>query len=448
MDAKTLQEYINNHNLHRIAEQKSYYMGKHPAILAPMAKPAPDARISVPFLRKAVDDMAGYMAKPGLIQYEGDGYEEVLSPIFDDNEEPIITQNLFKKSCIHGIAFEVHWMEGGKDQFAIIPNEQGIPVYSNDIRPKLLEFIWIKKIGDVNQAVIYGPQSVDTWVDNKGWQLIDSEPHGYNKVPVVIYTINFDKENLFDHVREIVDLYDRLLSQDISNEAARYQAAILAMAERIDSTPDENGFSMVDKLKQIGVIDGLGSDQPVQSKIGFITKDVPTAFIQLALTTSKNLIYEMLGIPNPDQQNGSSETSGYAMALKNMTFEFLCSSIEGNFIRGLQDRIRLIAGHTIYNFDGTQISVKMGRNTPFDLERNATVAAQLTGIWDKEAILSLFPPTILSDDAKERILSEPEDEGIFSGQETQTEPESSPEDDMEDNQEDMNSQPDATDDGL
>ena len=202
----------------------------------------------------------------------------------------------------------------------------------------------------------------------------------------------------------MVDLYDRLLSQDISNEAARYQAAILAMAERIDTTPDENGFSMVDKLKQIGVIDGLGSEQPVQSKIGFITKDVPTGCIQLALTTTKNLIYEMLGIPNPDQQNGSSETSGYAMALKNMTFEFLCSSIEGNFIRGLQDRIRLIGGHVLNNFDGTTISIKMGRNTPFDLQQIAIVAAQLMGLWDKQALLDLFPPTVLSDEAKERIL--------------------------------------------
>lgn len=379
-------------------------MGKHPPILAPLPKPDPDARISIPFLRKAVDDMGGYMAKPGLIQYEGDEYEQFLKPIFDQNEEPIITQNLFKKACIHGMSFEVHWMEDGQDQFAIVPTEQGIPVYGDDIRPKLIEFIWLKKIDDKEIAVVYGPDSVDTWTKEKGWTIVESEPHGYGKVPIVIYTINYDKENLFDHCRDMVDLYDRLLSQDISNEAARYQAAILAMAERIDTTPDENGFSMVDKLKQIGVIDGLGSEQPVQSKIGFITKDVPTGFIQLALTTTKNLIYEMLGIPNPDQQNGSSETSGYAMALKNMTFEFLCSSIEGNFIRGLQDRIRLIGGHVLNNFDGTTISIKMGRNTPFDLQQNAIVAAQLMGLWDKQALLDLFPPTVLSDEAKERIL--------------------------------------------
>ena len=379
-------------------------MGKHPPILAPLPKPDPDARISIPFLRKAVDDMGGYMAKPGLIQYEGDEYEQFLKPIFDQNEDPIITQNLFKKACIHGMSFEVHWMEDGQDQFAIVPTEQGIPVYGDDIRPKLIEFIWLKKIDDKEIAVVYGPDSVDTWTKEKGWTIVESEPHGYGKVPIVIYTINYDKENLFDHCRDMVDLYDRLLSQDISNEAARYQAAILAMAERIDTTPDENGFSMVDKLKQIGVIDGLGSEQPVQSKIGFITKDVPTGFIQLALTTTKNLIYEMLGIPNPDQQNGSSETSGYAMALKNMTFEFLCSSIEGNFIRGLQDRIRLIGGHVLNNFDGTTISIKMGRNTPFDLQQNAIVAAQLMGLWDKQALLGLFPPTVLSDEAKERIL--------------------------------------------
>jgi SPP1 family phage portal protein len=410
MDAKTLQEYINKQPLRRILEQKAYYMGKHPPILAPLPKPDPDARISVPFLRKAVDDMAGYMAKPGLIQYEGDEYEEYLKPIFDQNEEPIITQNLFKKACIHGISFEVHWMENGQDQFAIIPTEQGIPVYSNDIRPKLVEFIWLKKIDDKEMAIVYGPDTVDTWAKSKSWEIIDSEPHGYGKVPVVIYTINYDKENLFDHVRDLQDLYDRLLSQDISNEASRYQSAILAMAERIDSTPDENGFSMVDKLKQIGVIDGLGSEQPVQSKIGFITKDVPTNFIQLSLSTAKNDFWNCLGMPNPDQQDGSAETSGYALVIKNMAFEYQCSSIEGNFIRGLQDRVRLIAGHVLNSFDGTKISIKMGRNTPFDLQQNAIVAAQLMGLWDKQALLDLFPPTVLSDEAKERILGAVEEQ--------------------------------------
>jgi SPP1 family phage portal protein len=404
MDSKTLQEYINKQPLRRILEQKAYYMGKHPPILAPLPKPDPDARISVPFLRKAVDDMSGYMAKPGLIQYEGEEYEQYLKPIFDQNEEPIITQNLFKKACIHGISYEVHWMENGQDQFAIVPTEQGIPVYSDDIRPKLIEFIWLKKIDDKEMAVVYGPETVDTWIKEKSWTMVESEPHGYGKVPVVIYTINYDKENLFDHVRDLQDLYDRLLSQDISNEASRYQSAILAMAERIDSTPDENGFSMVDKLKQIGVIDDLGSEQPVQSKIGFITKDVPTNFIQLSLTTAETDLWSCLGMPNPNQQAGTAETSGYAMEIKYRAFETLCSSIEGNFTRGLQDRIRLIAGHVLYKFDGTSISIKMGRNLPYDLYNKAQSAALLMGIWDKEAILGLFPPTVLSDEAKERIL--------------------------------------------
>ena len=85
-------------------EDRAYYLGKHPPINSTPAKPAPDYRVSVPLLRVAVDQLAGYIAKPGSIQYQGDAYDDFLKSIFDDNEETLVTQQAFKSACTHGEA--------------------------------------------------------------------------------------------------------------------------------------------------------------------------------------------------------------------------------------------------------------------------------------------------------------------------------------------------------
>ena len=401
MDQKTLERLISSHNTARINEQEAYYLGKNPALLAPVAKPAPDYRVPVPFARVAVDNMAGYLVAPGNVQYSGAGYEK-LKPIFDANEESIITTNLFKNACKHGIAWEVHWMEEGEPQFAIVPNAQAIPQWSNDIRPKLISFVWYKTVKIEEEAVeiaeVYGLETVERWVKAKnGWARESEEAHGYGKVPVVSYRIDFNGLNLFDHVRDLMDLFDRLISADVANEAARYSNAILALAERLDDESLEN-------LKQLGVLEGLG-DGDVKQKIAFITKDIPTAFIEFAATTTERLLYDMLQMPNPNDENFASGSSGIAQAYKLLGFEFKCSSIEAAFLRGLQDRVRMIAGNAaVSGIDGTSVSITLHRNLPFDVQTNAQIAAQLSGVWDLKAILSLFPDKVLSQEDKERIL--------------------------------------------
>lgn len=399
MDTKQLDQLIND-NLPRaraIAENESYYKGRHPPINSTPRKEAPDYRVSIPLLKVAVDQLAGYVAKPGSVQYIGDEYDTYLKPIYDANEETLITQWAFKQACINDSAFEIHWMQDGKDNFAIVPAGQGIPVYSNSLKPVMLEFVWVRTVDGKETATVYDAEYVTTYVKNdKEFNLIDEEPHGYGKVPVVEFNIDINKCNLFDHAKEIVDAHDRLYSHDIANELEKLANAYLLIRDRISQED-------IDSLKLNAVFQGLGDN--AASAVSFLTKNINTDFLEFSATNLLDMFYAAMQIPNPNDVKSSTPASGYAMMLRNMSFEFMCASIEGVFTRGLQDRIRLILGHSLIGVQANEITIKMNRNSPFDLESMARVSAQLTGILDIEAILDLFPPSLLSDEAKARILA-------------------------------------------
>lgn len=398
IDIKTAEKYIDNHVAKRQKwfENQAYYLGKHPPINSTPVKPAPDYRVSVPLLRVAVDQLAGYVVKPGSVQYEGDAYENVLKPIYDDNEEPLITQQEFKAACTHGEAWEFHWMQDKKFYFAMLPGSEVVPVYTNDLKPKLLAIIWYRWIDNKLNAMIVDDTSRMDYIKDKGWELVLEEKHGFRAVPAVKFQINYDGSNLFDHVKEMVDANDRLYSHDVANELEKYANAILLLRDRLKQEDK-------DDIKYLGMFEGLGEN--VTNAVAYLTKDIKTEFIEFAANNLRDMIYECLQIPNMHNRDKGQATSGYAKMLDNMTFEFLCASIEGAFIRGLQDRVRLICGHVLVNVDGTEVSIKMHRNMPFDLETYAKVAAQLTGTYDLEAILDIFPDYILSKEAKQRILA-------------------------------------------
>jgi SPP1 family phage portal protein len=411
MDAKQLADIIAAHGIKQedYYENEAYYRGRNPAIFAKTPQADPDYRVPVPFIKLAIDTLAGYMAKPGNISYSGPGYDDYLMDVFNANEETLITQDEFKKACVHGESYELHWYDGAP-MFATIPTIQGIPVFSDDLKPRLEGFVRVWKAkDDTDRATHYGPDTVQEWArDKQSWTLISEELHGYGKVPVVIYRVSTEARNIFDHVKELIDAFDRLVSHDLANELERFAKAYLLYANRLEDIPDDTGQTAIDRIKQARTFEDLGDN--VSSKVAFLTKNIQSDFIRFSAETFQDLIYEMMQVPNPRDVKTFSGASGYAMMLKNMSFEFLCASIEGNFIRGLQDRVRLILGHKLVNVPANDVVIKMQRNLPNDLEMLARVSAQLSGTWDKESILKIFPESMLTAEDRQRIIDQGQDQ--------------------------------------
>lgn len=403
MDANELQKYIENHMaiVPKIEQQEAYAKGLNPAIFRPNPKPDPDQRVPIPYCSRAVALLKGYSARPGNIQYsdlDGDTYENTLRPIFNNQDEELITANEFEQGCKHGGMFELHWFMDGEPQFDLIPYSQAIPIWSSDLRPKLLGFIWHRLSGDIELANVYDSEKV-YYFELKGnkWELIAEELHGYGVVPVNAGPFQNGWRNLFDHVLPLVDLADRLISQDVANEAERFNSALLVIKNRLSTALDSDGLSDVDKVKLWRILDG--SEDP-KNEAAFITRDIPTDFIDFAFKTVDRLIYEGLQMPNPNDDNFAT-ASGVAQRFKLLSMEYLFASIEPYFVKFLQNRIKMICNHVLIRKPWDTVQINIIKNLPANEPELVKMAIDLSAITSRETALRALPKSLVPDLVKE-----------------------------------------------
>jgi SPP1 family phage portal protein len=386
----------------RASVQAAYVKGTNPAILAPIAKEDPDSRIPVPFARRAINMILGYMFKEGNITYTGDGYDDALKETFDRNDEGLIDLELAGTALAHGEAWELHWSENGLDSFAQVPIAQCVAVYDDNLKPKLIYFIrhWVKN--NVHYAHVYDDMEMQAYKASNGALYELDGPsivHGYGRVPVVRFGISSDGSNLFDHVVPLVDFYDKIMSEDFANELARFASSYMLMAGRLNDEIGEDGETEIDKIKNTRLFQNLAGEKSVTDQIAFLTKDINATFIDSAADRTERLIYEMLQLFNPNDDS-FAQASGVAQKYKLLGFEYLCTTIATYFSIGLQDRIALIKrldSNMTGNASNTDVTIKMTRNLPDDLLQLAQIAQTLKGILSDETILRLFPSYIVED---------------------------------------------------
>lgn len=404
MDSKEIKKYVEKigQKATKIYSQEAYANGNHVAIYQPPPKSDPDYRKPLPIIRKALDFLIGYMAKPGAITYQGDYYENTLKDIYDLNDEELVNAALLEDACKHGVAYELHWMTDGVKQFYPLPVSQVCPIYSNDLKRRLIGLVWYRETDDDQEICTYytDEYNQDFVLVNGEWMPGPEQPHGYGSVQVNEFHIGRECKNLYDHVLPLVDLIDKLLSEDIANEASRFNAAIMLMAERIDATTkDDLGSTLIDRLKELRLLDGMAPDgSDVRNKVAFVHRDIPTDFIKFAVDTIYGWIYQMLGIPNPDD-DGFASASGSAQAYKLLGLEYLSTRIEAYFSRGLQNRIRLLSGlgsELMEKVDGMdKVTISWTRNLPHNMLELADTTAKLKGTLSDETIIGMFPKSVV-----------------------------------------------------
>lgn len=414
----------------RYNENQAYFRGANPPIFQPLPKSAPDNRIPIPYATKALMQYGGYMGKVGTIVYSGDYYENTLKPIFDYNDESLLTYSEMQEAMKHGWAYEVIWLDkdGSEVNLACIPNNQGYPIYSDDLKKKLTGFIWVREVeGDEDKKTClltyWDAYNQEEWTKSEKdaeWVFVSSIPHaGQGIVPVNIGQINKDGTNLIEHVKPLIDFVDKLFSADVANESERFSNALLLFADRLDQiTQDDQGLTFRDKLKEIGVIDGLNDDP--QKKVQYLVRDIPVEFLKFAYETADKLIHDDLPLIDASSDKVGADTTGIALEWKTWPFELRCADIEAWFSRFLQNRVYIIAkmkGNL--NATATDESYKVDIRFVRNLPRNVTeMVDNFTKVspdgLSLETALKLLPADLVGDPRKEiaRIKAEKPEEVI------------------------------------
>lgn len=408
----TILDFVKNaqenyvHNL-------EYAEGRNPKILNRVLPDdtGPDSRIPVSYARRIINLVAGYMYKPGLIQYgvEDETYEAVLQEVFMANSEPLKTSQLGKQTSIHGVGYEYHYVAGdAMPRFVKLPATEVVPIYSRALEPELLAFTRVVGRGERYQITLVDEKMIREYTMPKdGGELSPAGEeigHFYGRCPLVVYQNNEEMLGDFDPVEPLIDAYDVLVS-DSMNEFDRFAWAYLLL-KGIALSPEQ-----AEKLKRVRMFENLEDT----SDVSFLTKEIDTEFIKFMSDLVRAEIHRQSGIPNLEDYDGAG-ASGKTMTKFIYLMELFTDPKEAYFGEALRVRLELINRIlTLQGRGGDPMSVDiiMNRNAPDNSKEQAEIFQLYAGFVSQKTLLENFADFVDSPQAELDQLQEEGEPNVY-----------------------------------
>ena len=301
----------------------------------------------MPYARSLITIITGFLYKPGLIKYEAGGTEgggfSRIEEAFTLNKEPLLNAELGQDQAIYGEAYELHWIdEDAKENFTRVSPTEIVPVYSFEVRPRLIAAIRLYGTMDEDAwnsqtfVDVYYPDVIQKYVWNHGSLEIreTEQPHPYKAVPIAIFRNNQNSMGDIEPIGGLIDAYDSLVSSYADDEEKFAEAVLLMFGRVLDD-------DAVDKLAKLRVIDGLDKDS---DDLRYLTKDESQSARRDLIALLRNEIYRQSFVPDMTDPAVLGQKSGEAFQYLFALFELMAAVKESYFTQGLRDRLRLGSG--------------------------------------------------------------------------------------------------------
>lgn len=452
-----------------------YYLGKNTTITnRGKAKDVnnPDNRIKVPYGRKIITTYSGYAFRPKFITYkpteteqketpedkslinkvmnkakeifnkkitlETDAYFKQIDDNFKINKEWIKTNRAGRNTAIFGVAYELVYIdsevgfeEGASTEivtknipkFVSVDPREMILLYDYSIEPKIKIAIRFYKTENNNGKVevyynnrveLYNrvKENVENGMGKDTLTLESSNINFFGKPPVVAYYFGDEMNGLIEPVLDLIDAYDVLVS-DSMNEFDRFAFAYLIMkkfglSDMVKKQSPEMTEAALQKLKKKRMFEHL----PEGAEISFLTKDIPTQFIEYMTKLLREQIHIQSHVPDFSMMTGA--LTGAAIDRLLFDFENVVSSAEADFDVGLANRIELIT--IIYvksqrgiNGSPDMISISHKRNKPNNLAEMADVANKMKAAGFSRYLIADIMPDDIIPNVEEELRRQDED---------------------------------------
>jgi len=409
---KEIIKYIADYEINEVPTLDKlwdYYIGNNVKILTKKVTDPnnPDNRIPIPYGRKIVNTYVGYAWRPRFTTIKAnvekdqslevnenasdetkelslskeEKYVNQLKETYNLNNEHIKTSRDGRNMGIFGVAYELLYTDGELDtdtmttksdvKFFCCDPREIILIYDYSPEPKKKIGIHYTKVSsNYFKVEVYYKLKVGGIVTfdmkrseiNNEWELSDKKElvNFFEDVPIVPFYFGDDMLGIIKPVLGLIDANDTLFS-DSMNEFDRFAFAYLIMKKY--------GLTDPTKVKTPGVISTtlqslkkkrMFENVPADADIKFLTKDIPTAFIDFMAKQIHDQIHVQSHIPDFNMMTGA--LTGAAIDRLLFDFENMVSSAEADFDLGLLERIRLI--NIIYKIKG----IEVGTNDDFTIE--------------------------------------------------------------------------------
>lgn len=436
-------------------ENRLYAIGKNPQIHRMSPQKDPDNRLAIPLAKMAIADMVGYAGSERTIEIDNletdetareeedtDDFIDAVNRVYEFNDTDQLTSQLFKEALIQGVAYEIAFvrrevrLDGIEfvPEYAMVKGNQIVPIFSDDLKPELLAFIWFRSVREGDNDIViadvyYGrPREDDTTSPlievagtiqrfvklNDQWMRRDSEDqvHPFSRPPLNIYKINENELSMFEAEKGILFAIDKLLSKS-TNEIDRFNASLLVVSGEL--TDDD-----LRRIKEWSVIVGRGSSD--ESDPFYLVRPLQNieSFYASHGDRLERLFHKSIKVPDFSDENFVGNSSGVALSFKLLGMEFLATQIDSFFDMGVRSRYDLIVealnfgANQRFDVNQYELSIINQRNLPVDNEARARIAQLLVPIVSRETLLRFLPNAVV-DDAERELARINEEQGVIGG---------------------------------
>jgi len=210
------------------------------------------------------------------------------------------------------------------------------------------------------------------------------QPHGFTGVPLVEFLNNNSKKGDFDRVEDLIDGYDRIVS-DSQNELEDLRNAYMVFKGLVPGDKE---------MAQAKLTGAFGSEDP-DFDVSFLTKELTGTFHENHKKTLNDNIYRFSKrVDMNDEKFSGATQSGENRKWKMLALENDAVMKERKFTKALRAQYKLLCSSwTKKNVTVNYLDIKyqFTRKLPTDLEYYATIVTQLFGKVPTEILYSILP---------------------------------------------------------
>jgi SPP1 family phage portal protein len=212
-------------------------------------------------------------------------------------------------------------------------------------------------------------------------ELVETTANYFNDVPVSVFKLNEDEENIFNSVMALNDAYNELQSAEVDD----YQAWVDSYLQLIGVDADSDDIA---EMKQNRVL-----ILPEGAQAAWLTKNANDTQIVNMLNNIKENIFKVSACPDMADENFLAQ-SGTALAYKLVGFENVASGIVTQFTKAIQRRIELMCN--ILNLKASEavwrdVNINFVRNLPVNITETIQLVNALKGTVSDKTLLAQIP---------------------------------------------------------
>lgn len=368
-----------------------YYRGKHAILNKSYSDASKECNhIITNYCKIITDTYSGYICGKPISYFSNDDITDIQDTL-NYNDSAAQDMAMITNALIYGVAYELQWV----DKYAQIRYCQVNPlncfaIFDNTLDCELLYFVRWYKVNSIDETdstyivEVYDNNSVKRYKSfgmGGALEFIDEEAHYFGDVPVSVFYLNENEENIFNSVITLNDAYNELQSSEIDDFNAWVDAYLTFTG--VNAETDD-----ISAMKENRVL-----ILPEGAEANWLTKNANDTQIVNILENIKKNIFKVTACPDMADETFLAQ-SGTALAYKLVGFENVASSIVARFIKALQRRIELICN--VLNLKASDatwrdININFVRNLPINLTETVNLVNSLKGVVSDATLLAQLP---------------------------------------------------------